>query len=58
MRFTIVRDELVKSVNVAFRAISNKVSYPVLENLKLDFAKLVTYLEVQQCHIAKNVIIA
>ena len=36
MRFTIVRDELVKSVNVAFRAISNKVSYPVLENLKLD----------------------
>ena len=36
MRFTIVRDELVKSINVAFRAISNKVSYPVLENLKLD----------------------
>lgn len=36
MRFTIVRDELVKSINVAFRAISSKVSYPVLENLKLD----------------------
>ena len=36
MRFTIIRDELVKSINVAFRAISSKVSYPVLENLKLD----------------------
>jgi len=36
MRFTIKREELVKSVNIAFRAISNKVSYPVLENLKFD----------------------
>lgn len=38
MRFTIKRDELVKAINVAFRAISTKVSYPVLENLKLELS--------------------
>ena len=36
MRFTIKREELVKSVGIAFRAISNKISYPILENLKFD----------------------
>ena len=36
MRFTIKREELVKSVGIAFRAITNKISYPILENLKFD----------------------
>ena len=36
MRFTIKREEFLKGLNTAARAVSNRVSNPVLENLKLD----------------------
>ena len=36
MRFTIKREEFLKGLNIAARAVSSKVSTPVLENLKLD----------------------
>ena len=36
MRFTIKREEFLKGLNIAARAVSNKVSTPVLENLKLE----------------------
>ena len=36
MKFTIKREEFLKGLNIAARAVSNKASVPVLENLKLD----------------------
>ena len=36
MRFTIKREEFLKGLNVANRAVSSKIAMPVLENLKLD----------------------
>ena len=36
MRFTIKREEFLKGLNTAGRAVSNKIAMPVLENLKLD----------------------
>ena len=36
MRFTIKREEFLKGLNIAARAVSSKVAMPVLENLKLD----------------------
>ena len=36
MRFTINREEFLKSLNIASRAVSSKVAMPVLENLKLE----------------------
>ena len=36
MRFTIKREEFLKGLNTASRAVSNKVAMPVLENLKLE----------------------
>ncbi len=36
MRFTIKRDEFLKGLNIASRAVQNKTPVPVLTNLKLD----------------------
>ena len=36
MRFTIKREELLKALNIASRAVSSKVAVPVLRNLKLE----------------------
>ena len=36
MRFTIRRDELLKGLNIASRAVASKVAVPVLANLKFD----------------------
>ena len=36
MRFTIKREEFLKGLNIANRAVSNKIAMPVLENLKLE----------------------
>ena len=36
MRFTIKREEFLKGLNTASRAISSKVAIPVLENLKIE----------------------
>ena len=36
MRFTIKREELLKGLNIANRAISSKIAMPVLENLKFE----------------------
>ena len=36
MRFTIKREEFLKGLNIANRAVSSKIAMPVLENLKLD----------------------
>lgn len=36
MKFTIKREELLKALNVASRAVSSKVAVPVLKNLKLE----------------------
>ena len=36
MRFTINREEFLKGLNAASRAVSSKVAMPVLENLKLE----------------------
>ena len=36
MRFTIKREEFLKGLNTAARAVSSKVAMPVLENLKLE----------------------
>ena len=36
MRFTIKREEFLKGLNIAARAVSSKVAMPVLENLKLE----------------------
>ena len=36
MRFTINREEFLKGLNAAARAVSSKVAMPVLENLKLE----------------------
>ena len=34
MKFTIKREELLKALNIASRAVSSKVAVPVLKNLK------------------------
>ena len=39
MRFTIKREEFLKGLNVANRAVSSKIAMPVLENLRLDLTK-------------------
>ena len=36
MKFTIKREELLKALNIASRAVSSKVAVPVLKNLKLE----------------------
>ena len=36
MRFTIKREEFLKGLNIANRAVSSKIAMPVLENLKLE----------------------
>ena len=36
MRFTIKREEFLKGLNIANRAVSSKIAMPVLENLRLD----------------------
>ena len=36
MRFTIKREEFLKGLNIAARAVSSKVAMPVLENLKIE----------------------
>ena len=36
MRFTIKREEFLKGLNIATRAVSSKVAIPVLENLKIE----------------------
>lgn len=36
MRFTIVREEFLKGLSVAARAVASKVANPVLENLKIE----------------------
>ena len=38
MRFTIKREEFLKGLNIAGRAISNKVANPVLENFKIELS--------------------
>ena len=36
MRFTIKREELLKGLNIANRAVANKVNVAVLQNVKLE----------------------
>ena len=36
MKFTVKREELLKALNIASRAVSSKVAVPVLKNLKLE----------------------
>ena len=41
MRFTIKREELLKGLNIASRAVASKVAVPVLANLKFELNKYI-----------------
>lgn len=44
MRFTIARDEFLKGLNIASRAVASKSAIPVLNNLKIDLDETGLYL--------------